>query len=595
MYLKSLKIKDQTKKQFGLTVPDLELRSNVIGIVGKNGAGKTRLLNCIHQHLTLDGFSIMRSGALEGLPPTLRNTNNQMFKQQIQNLVIRISSQQIKNLQLRANQNAQNSIGQLINSENDQPQTNELNLINLDGLAYFTSLCTRLYLEKVNYMEKDPSSFKKTKLYQNFKSLKEKFSALIGKELDYKLTTENAQVDINGVASGIKAEWTLNNRIFQYPELSDGEKTLFWYILLLFLKENYHYSKTKNAIIILDEPELHLHPEAQYKLFTGPTDLIGKTGQLIIATHSLSILSCLNFDQIYLTESNEVFSPNSLRPFEALIQLLGDTSRFEQMKNFISNVSLWAYDQFMFNNFKDPEVIKTSNSDDPQFQLFKKSLNGNQIKMMDFGCGKGRLLNVINLDNALTSRFSRIDAFEPNPEYTRYLNEINCLSNVYRKLNELDSLYDIILLSNVLHEIKLEEIVPTLNKIKSCLAENGFLVILEDLILKKGEKPNDNGYLVFGANELAKLLKTGDEYFEIKHDNERYKDRIMCFVAPATALKQSNKNTLQDALIGLKQRSRKEIESLRSRNETYSNGRSYGFYAQQYLNAEFAIEENYDN
>jgi 2-polyprenyl-3-methyl-5-hydroxy-6-metoxy-1,4-benzoquinol methylase len=299
----------------------------------------------------------------------------------------------------------------------------------------------------------------------------------------------------------------------------------------------------------------------------------------------------LNFDQIYLTESNEVYPPNSLRPFEAISQLLGDSSRLEQMQNFISNVSIWAYDQFMLNNFKDPEVIKSSNSNDPQFQLFQRTLNGTQINMMDFGCGKGRLLNILNSDKKLLTKFSRIDAFEPNPDFHNNLKLITCVSNVYDKLNDIVEKYDIILLSNVLHEIKLNEIVPTLNKIKSSLSDDGFLVILEDLVLKKGEKPNDNGYLVFGAHELSILLKTGDKYFEIKHENEKYKERIMCFVAPLSSLKQSNKNSLEDALISLKNRSKNQLKELRT-NGSYSEGRTYGFYAQQYINAEFALEEN---
>jgi energy-coupling factor transporter ATP-binding protein EcfA2 len=217
MYLNRLNIKDQTKNQFGLKIPNLELRSNVIGIVGKNGAGKTRLLNCINQHIIKDGYNIKQSEGFNELPATLKNANNQNFTQLAQNLVIRISSQQIKNLQLRNAQNNKN-IRNLINSPNEQPNTNELNLLNNDGLSYFTSLCTRLYLEKVNYLDKDPSSFKKTKLFQNFKSLKEKFNALIDKDLDYKLATGQTQVDANGVASGIKAEWTLNGRIFNYTE-----------------------------------------------------------------------------------------------------------------------------------------------------------------------------------------------------------------------------------------------------------------------------------------------------------------------------------------------------------------------------------------
>ena len=595
MHLKHLNINDQLKKQVGLTIPDLDLRSNIIGIVGKNGAGKTRFLRCIYNHIIQNGQIIRQAGEFGEIPATLAHSQPQVFNNLVRNLVIRISSQQIINLKINANQKSNNSISisirSLINSDNELPQLDEMNVLNSDGLAFFTSLCTRLYLEKVNYTDKDPASFKKTKLYQNFKSLKEKFLALTDKELDYRFVEGTAQIDASGSASGIRAIWTLNDRDFNYEELSEGEKTLFWYILLLFVKENYHYSKTKNSIIILDEPELHLHPEAQFKLLNGLTELIGKTGQLIIATHSLSILSCFNFDQIYLTDSNEIFPPNSMRPSEALNRLIGGTEELFQMKNFISNVSNWAYDQFMINNFNDPDVIATSKSNDPQFELFQKILKGNNINMLDFGCGQGRLLKLLEADNNLKAKFSRLDAFEPNPNFSESLQSIGCVSNVYAKLSEIDKKYDIILLTNVLHEIRIDEIVKSLNKIRSSLSKDGFIVIIEDLVLRKGEKPNDNnGYLVFSGAELSYLLKTEGKHFELKHSNAKYKDRIMCFVASYNSFKQTDKNSLESALKKLKERSKEQLKSIKS-NNSYDKGRTYGFYAQQYINAELAIEE----
>ena len=48
------------------------------------------------------------------------------------------------------------------------------------------------------------------------------------------------------------------------------------------------------SLVIIDEPESHLHPEAQRKLVNGLCEAVNQGLNLILITHSPYILSCVN-------------------------------------------------------------------------------------------------------------------------------------------------------------------------------------------------------------------------------------------------------------------------------------------------------------
>jgi len=76
---------------------------------------------------------------------------------------------------------------------------------------------------------------------------------------------------------------------FDISQLSTGEKTLLSKILYLFF-ENY-----KNKIILIDEPELSLHPSWQNKILQVYKKFADKNNcQIIIATHSPHIIGSAN-------------------------------------------------------------------------------------------------------------------------------------------------------------------------------------------------------------------------------------------------------------------------------------------------------------
>ena len=85
---------------------------------------------------------------------------------------------------------------------------------------------------------------------------------------------------------------------FGINELSSGEKQLFLRTLAIKMLE------PENSIIMIDEPELSLHPRWQQKII-DVYKKIGKNNQIILATHSPHILGSVEKESIILLVKNK--------------------------------------------------------------------------------------------------------------------------------------------------------------------------------------------------------------------------------------------------------------------------------------------------
>ena len=83
-----------------------------------------------------------------------------------------------------------------------------------------------------------------------------------------------------------------DNKEFTLFDLSHGEK-----LLLMFVIE-FHKNRWNNSIILIDEPEIGLHPAWQIDLIPI-LEKLGKNNQFIVATHSE--------EMVYIFEEDEVF------------------------------------------------------------------------------------------------------------------------------------------------------------------------------------------------------------------------------------------------------------------------------------------------
>lgn len=85
---------------------------------------------------------------------------------------------------------------------------------------------------------------------------------------------------------------------FDINGLSSGEKQLFLRTLAIKMLE------PENSIILIDEPELSLHPKWQSKI-VKVYERIGKNNQIIIATHSPHILGSVPKENIIILSKND--------------------------------------------------------------------------------------------------------------------------------------------------------------------------------------------------------------------------------------------------------------------------------------------------
>ena len=108
-------------------------------------------------------------------------------------------------------------------------------------------------------------------------------------------------IKISGISKNAKSIPIFTNSAgdkFDINELSSGEKQLFLRTLAIKMLN------PENSIILIDEPELSLHPKWQQRI-VDVYRKIGKNNQIIIATHSPHILGSVRKENIMLLDKDD--------------------------------------------------------------------------------------------------------------------------------------------------------------------------------------------------------------------------------------------------------------------------------------------------
>ena len=140
------------------------------------------------------------------------------------------------------------------------------------------------------------------------------YLATIEEDLTMKEVTNKVVNEINGIFSILELDVKLKGfskdektlpifensagEEFDINDLSSGEKQLFLRTLSIKMLE------PKNSIILIDEPELSLHPKWQQKIIEVYKK-IGENNQIIVATHSPHILGSVSNENIFILYRNE--------------------------------------------------------------------------------------------------------------------------------------------------------------------------------------------------------------------------------------------------------------------------------------------------
>ena len=161
-----------------------------------------------------------------------------------------------------------------------------LNIVDTGLIKDVPSYIATRIIEMANDQEDTPMQEIRTAV---FKEINEIFEIL---DLDIKISgiSKNAKsIPIFTNSSGDK---------FDINELSSGEKQLFLRTLAIKMLN------PENSIILIDEPELSLHPKWQQRI-VDVYRKIGKNNQIIIATHSPHILGSVKKDNIMLLDKDD--------------------------------------------------------------------------------------------------------------------------------------------------------------------------------------------------------------------------------------------------------------------------------------------------
>jgi ABC-type cobalamin/Fe3+-siderophores transport system ATPase subunit/SAM-dependent methyltransferase len=402
---------------------------------------------------------------------------------------------------------------------------------------------------------------------------------------------------------------TLFNKPIFSAGLSDGQNLLLQWCVALHSQGR----QLSELILLMDEPENHLHPESMISTIERIIEANDK-GQIWIATHSVPLVAAIYKKHatdvsLYFMENGEI-SYASEKPEKVLKSLMGGEQNIEALREFIDLPEVFATNRFAAQCLLSPDVIPASSSSnmEPQSQIVNQDISSTpkKIKMLDFGCGKGRILESLlarhNLD--LPQRLDYV-GWDPSVEnreqceqvikkaYQDSTNRWFCDRQLLAK-HHPGKPFDRILLCNVLHEINPKEwcsLFDEASVINQSLAESGELLIIEDYLMPKGEYAHPFGFIVLDTQPLQALFASGSGDKEIKVEDGQ-NGRVRGHFIPKKLLANVTQDTTKAALKLAQRNAKEKIEKLRNPNNDndFKSGREHGFWVQQYANTTLALE-----
>lgn len=590
----------------GLKAINLSRFGEIVVIAGKNGSGKTRLLDILVRHANsciLDGNtkrSIIQSK--EQYENALKTQSSHPDSEQWKKVITQHEEALEKNSYFQRDQEEQkiNTVpfvpkGLHLSASKDTTPNNRKNAHNTaKHFANITNMHqnTLLYIaQEYDYNEyathpnnvEDPEC---ESLKKSFASLNDLIELFLGVRLGR---------DKDGC--------TLFGLDIDKAALSDGQKVLLQLCVMLHAQN----ASLDNVILILDEPENHLHPEAQIEFVSKIREVL-KNGQIWIATHSVHILSHVDVKDVYYMEDGALTYAGKT-PEKVLRGLVGNEDRVEKLRNFIDLPEQLAITQFTYECLFPPRIAETG-SNDPQMTqihaILRDFISENGIiRILDYGAGRGRLLAACYENESDKASFgSRFDyrAFDDtssSAEVSKQCQEI--ISNVHGTLDkryftthenifsEIDEkTIDIIVMCNVLHEIEPKhwiEIFKSSSAINYALSDDGYLLLVEDNAIPTGEKPNKDGFFVLGKSELKMLFEIieSDKICSISYKDE---NRLYAHLIPKQYLGNISEETVHNALSTLKENVKEKIRKIRRDSDclTYKIAKESAFLIQQLAN-----------
>ena len=415
------------------------------------------------------------------------------------------------------------------------------------------------------------------------------------------IVTRFLGISLNRNADG---EVTIFDKPIANAQLSDGQIILLQLCVAIYAQG----AKISDYILVMDEPENHLHPSAVIEMVDKIQDL-NPEGQIWIATHSIALLSHFDPSCIWYVKDGSV-SYSGRKPEQVLEGLLGNKENIQRLHSFIDLPDEFATNRFAFECLMPPGVV-TSDEKDPQFRQLKGILNSiwsggkTKISILDYGAGKGRMISNLSADSRLTPEMLDYVAFdECDSNKEECINNIGCFYDKPddRYFNRFDSLrlkrdeksFDLVLMCNVLHEIPHNNWISLFTHLQKLLKEDGQLLLIEDCKIPVGEKPHQKGFLVLNSIHLKDLfnIPASESSFvanDARPDTEP--GRLMAHLIPAKYLNKITTASMKKAFEDLRETAMKNIKDIRKKECSYKNGLTHAFWVQQLANATLCLSE----
>ena len=144
-----------------------------------------------------------------------------------------------------------------------------------------------------------------------------------------------------------------NGKEFDIDNLSTGEKTLLSKVLYLYFKD------VKNQIILIDEPELSLHPDWQNRVLKLYENFAKENNcQIIIATHSPHIIGSAKSEWIRLLTEDGVIDNFSNTYGAKFSQILTDIMGVKNLRTPVINEKFSTIKEMIIDNKFDSDKFK---------------------------------------------------------------------------------------------------------------------------------------------------------------------------------------------------------------------------------------------
>lgn len=613
MSITSITVPAEECAEDGLKPIQMHRLNRLVALAGKNGSGKTRLLELVERYVIdrSNGLAKLESNkaslvswrrALETNPDS---TSAQAWRDAIEraNKEIIAAQDRVQGIgefralrfvpkKLQIHDPTQFSKADLIRRYRDAMS------ITVDSyadhvLAYIQHSQNKYW--EVRHQDYSGDNTKRDSIAEDYEALRDILESLLGTSLG---RSEDGDALLFG-------------KPIAQAKLSDGQ------IVILQLAVAIHAQKASldNTVFLLDELENHLHPSAVIDLLNR-IQQAAPTSQIWIATHSIPLLAhvaSLDPMAIWYMESGLVTHAGR-HPERVLQSLLGNEEQIGALHNFTGLPWALAAVNYAAESMLPPAVATNGTNDEQVKQIHRvmqRLATNRSLRVLDYGAGKGRLLEGLAYEESGSSLKDRISYFaiDDSPK-----NEETCKAIIaehfgsesvryFRSSEEFFSekdngSIDVVVMCNVLHEIPPNDWISVFAEgglVRRSLSENGYLMVVEDQRIPTGEKAHEHGFLVLDTAQLKSLFDITEQDIQQEkflRDDHRSDGRLKCHLIARSLLGRLTAQTRDRAINELGENALENIRRVRGLSYSYAAGQEHGFWTQQFANSRIFLKQN---